>query len=82
MYRIVGTVGYTVPFFGNSRSSPYGKLAIKTPSGEKLCTIKENDDGQYITVDRKRLPVLRMGSLYSPLFVFRDTMTGCTKKEV
>lgn len=67
--QIVGIVGYTIPFYGNRRCMPYGKIKILQNGIETLRPIKDAPDGtQYITVARKRYTVVNVGGLYSPVY--------------
>lgn len=70
MPTIKEIVEYIVPYFGNRRSLPYGKLLVSCGEQEKTCPIMEDGAGQYIVFDRKRHYVRNAGSLYSPVFEF------------
>lgn len=70
MPTIKGIVEYIIPYFGNRRSLPYGKLLVSNGGQEKICPIMEDSDGQYVIFDRKRRYLRNAGSLYSPVFEF------------
>ncbi len=69
--QIIGLVGYTIPLFGNRRCLPYGKLIVSVDGARRVCPIRDAPDGtQYITVNRKRYPVVNAGRLYAPVYKF------------
>lgn len=70
MPTIKEIVEYIVPYFGNRRSLPYGKLLVSCGEQEKTCPIMEDSDGQYVVFNRKRRYLRNAGSLYSPVFEF------------
>lgn len=70
MPTIKGIVEYIIPYFGNRRSLPYGKLIVSNGSHEKICPIMEDSYGQYVTFGRERRYLRNAGSLYSPVFEF------------
>lgn len=69
MIQIEELRNYTIPYFGNKRTLPYGNLVISDGEGRKTCKIQDDGAKQYITFNRKRYYVRNAGRLYSPKFV-------------
>lgn len=70
MPTIEKLIEYTIPFFGNRRCLPYGKMLISGGGKKKVCEIREDGVDQYIIFNRKRYYIQNNGSLYSPCFEF------------
>ncbi len=69
MLSVIALINYTIPMFGNERFQPYGKLLISDGTTDKLCDIKEDNNGiQYINFKHKRYGVVNRGRLWSPRF--------------
>lgn len=68
MVQIKELISYTIPFYGNKRTSPYGKLLVSDGVDEKIVRIIEEGWRQYFTFKRKRYYVENCGRLYSPDF--------------
>ena len=69
MIQIKELKNYTIPYYGNKRSMPYGDLVVSDGKNRKTCKILDDGEKQYITFNRKRYYVRNVGSLYSPQFV-------------
>lgn len=65
MVRILKTLDFTIPMFGNKRSMVYGTLLVTDGTTEKKVKIKDDGSKQYFTFNRKRFYVKRCGRLYS-----------------
>lgn len=68
--RIKQIIDWTIPYFGNDNTMPYGTLLITDGETEKFCKTKgtkyyENGT-RYITFKRKRYKVVNNGGLHSP----------------
>ena len=69
MIRINKILSYTVPMFGNKRSSPYATLEVTDGRETKIVKTKERNGDIYFTFRRMRCYIKNVGSLYSPKFV-------------
>ncbi len=66
MVQIKKVIDWTIPYFGNKRILPYGKLFVSDGKKEQFVKMKEDRNGSYITFNRKRYAIRNNGSLYSP----------------
>lgn len=71
MLEIEKILSYTIPYCGNNRFLPYGKLLVNNGTERKICKIKDckNYMKQYITFNRKKYYVKNIGTLYSPKYI-------------
>ena len=67
MLTVKKITDYIIPTYGNRHCNPYGRLLVSDGTTEKVVAIL-GDREQYIVFNRKRYPVRRGGSLYSPTF--------------
>ena len=65
-------LSYIIPYFGNRRILPYGKMEVEY-NGERK-TVKFGDVDScgtfFIVFNRKRFYFRNVGGLYSPIFQF------------
>lgn len=66
MVQIIKVLKWTIPFFGNRRHFPYGKLLVSDGIKERVVKTKEDSSRSYITFNRRRYAIRNNGSLYSP----------------
>lgn len=54
---------YTIPYHGNNRSMPYGKLLVTDGKEEKTVRIMDDGYNQYFTFKKKRYYIVNVGTL-------------------
>lgn len=67
MLEVVQIIKYTIPFFGNKRSHPYGKIKVSDGKDTKIVNF-ENDS---FTFKRKRYQLENIGSLYNAILIVK-----------
>lgn len=73
MPTILKLIDYTIPYYGNKRIMPYGKLLVDDGEVSKVVPIEDDGIYQYFTFNRKRFYVANVGSLYSPAYFIIGT---------
>ena len=70
--RCVKLLDYTIPMFGNKRSTTYGNMLVEHEGIQKVVRfgVVDGQGRNYIVFNRKRYFFRNTGSLYAPTFVF------------
>lgn len=70
MPKIIKTLSYVIPMFGNTHNEPYGKLLIEHNGKTYKTEIRSDENQTFVIIDRKHYPVKNTGTLYHPNFEF------------